>query len=299
MTASNNTINFRSNIKIIKTTFSMALIVWKSYKASIIMWVVISVMFAMFPIFLGRAIGGANYKLYFAENGGGSHPEAFLLLGTNCWSLLSFALWDYATYVREEQQQRTLESLFLTPVNQVYVVIGRGLLSGVMAIGTFLIGTFISLIIFDPTLLESTDLILFLISIFLIFIGFIPLLGISLALGAFIITFKETNNVISIFQFLLGTLMGVFFPITILPVVIQIFSTLFPGTWITQDIRYIVTGSPPMLTILGMNAIFGDNPILFDFIAILLLAVFWTILGVFIFKRTLLKMEKGEGISTY
>ena len=289
----------QDHFKIIKVTFLTAFIVWKSYKGSILMWVVLSIMFAMFPIFLGRAIGGENYKLFFAENGGGNHPEAFLLLGTNCWSLLSFALWDYATYVREEQQQGTLESLFLTPVSQSLIVIGRGLLSAIMAIGTFLIGTIISLLIFDSGLIFSLDLILFLFALLLIFIGFIPLLGISLALGAFIMQFKEVYNIVTIFQFLLGTLMGVFFPLTILPVVVQIVSIFFPGTWITQDVRYIVTGSPPMLTILGLNNLLGNVPLIFDLIAVLILAVIWTIAGMYIFNRTLKNLEKGEGISNY
>lgn len=286
-------------LKIIKTTFLMSLIVWKSYKGTLIFFIVLSILFAMLPIFMGRAIGGANYKLYFQEHGGGSHPEAFLILGTNSWSLVLYALWDYATYMREEQQQGTLESLFLTPVNQGLVIIGRGLLSAIMAVGTFLIGVFIGIGIFDPSLLTSLDFPLFLFAIFLIVIGFIPLLGLSMALGAFIIRFKEINNALTIFQFVLGTIMGVFFPITILPFVVQIISITFPGTWIVQDIRYVVTGSPPMLVILGLNNVFGNIPILFDFGALVILAVVWALAGVVVFSRTLKRMEKEEGISQY
>ena len=93
--------------------------------------------------------------------------------------------------------------------------------------------------------------------------------------------------------------MGVFFPITILPFVVQIISITFPGTWIVQDIRYIITGSPPMLVILGLNNIFGNFPILFDFLALVLLAIAWAFAGIIIFSRTLKKMEKEEGISQY
>ena len=109
----------------------------------------------------------------------------------------------------------------------------------------------------------------------------------------------EISNVLSIFQFILGTLMGVFFPITILPFEVQIISILFPGTWIVQDIRYIVTGSPPMLVILGMNKYLGNIPILFDFIAICILAIVWALAGIIIFSRSLKRMEKEEGISHY
>ena len=286
-------------VRVIKTSFLTALIVWKSYRGTLIFFIVLSILFAMLPIFMGRAIGGANYKTFFQENGGGSHPEAFLILGTNSWSLVLYALWDYATYMREEQQQGTLESLFLTPANQGLIIVGRGMVSAIMAIGTFLIGAFIGIFIFDPTLLYSLDFLLFLFAIFLILIGFIPLLGLSMALGAFIIQFKEVSNVLTIFQFLLGTFMGVFFPITILPIVVLVVSILFPGTWIVQDIRYIVTGSPPMLVILGLQNVIGNIPLIFDFIAILILAVLWTVAGVIIFSRTLKKMEKNEGISNY
>ena len=289
----------RNPFRIIKITFLTSIIVWKSYKGTLIFFIILSILFAMLPIFMGRAIGGPNYKTFFAENGGGMHPEAFLILGTNSWSLVLYALWDYATYMREEQQQGTLESLFLTPANQGLVIVGRGLLSAIMAVSTFLVGVFIGLILFDPSLLFSIDLPLFLFSIFLILIGFIPLLGLSMALGAFIIRYKEINNVLSIFQFILGTLMGVFFPITILPFVVQVVSVLFPGTWIVQDIRYVITGSPPMLVILGMNKFFGNIPIMFDFIAIIILAIVWALAGIVVFSRTLKRMEKEEGISQY
>ena len=289
----------RNPFRIIKITFLTSIIVWKSYKGTLIFFIILSILFAMLPIFMGRAIGGPNYKTFFAENGGGTHPEAFLILGTNSWSLVLYALWDYATYMREEQQQGTLESLFLTPANQGLVIVGRGLLSAIMAVSTFLVGVFIGLILFDPNLLVSIDLPLFLFSIFLILIGFIPLLGLSMALGAFIIRYKEINNVLSIFQFILGTLMGVFFPITILPFVVQIMSVLFPGTWIVQDIRYVITGSPPMLVILGMNKVFGNIPIIFDFVAIVILAIVWALAGIVVFSRTLKRMEKEEGISQY
>lgn len=288
-----------SPYKIIKTSFLTALIVWKSYKGTLVFFIVISILFAMIPIYIGQAIGGANYKQYFQENGGGSHPEAFLILGANSWSLILYALWDYATYMREEQQQGTLESLFLTPANQGLIVVGRGALSAIMAIGTFLIGTFVGIGIFDPSLLDSLDLPLFLFAIFLILVGFIPLLGLSMAIGAVIIRFKEINNIMNIFQFLLGTIMGVFFPITVLPFVIEVMGILFPGTWIVQDIRYIITGSPPMIAILGISNVTGSLPVIFDFIILLLLAVVWAASGIFLFSRTLGKMKKEEGISQY
>ena len=289
----------RNPFRIIKTSFLTSIIVWKSYKGTLIFFIILSLLFAMLPIFMGRAIGGENYRAFFQANGGGSHPEAFLLLGSNAWSLVLYALWDYATYMREEQQQGTLESLFLTPANQGLIIIGRGMLSAIMAVSTFLVGIFIGIMIFDPELLVSLDLPLFLFAIFLIVLGFIPLLGLSMLLGALIIRFKEVNNILSILQFLLGTLMGVFFPITILPFVVQIISALFPGTWIVQDIRYIVTGSPPMLVIFGLDKIFGPIPVLFDFLMLILLSIFWTYSGIVIFSRTLKKMEKEEGISQY
>jgi ABC-2 type transport system permease protein len=299
LNTSNEIILDKNPLKIIKTSFLTAIIVWKSYKGTLIMFILLSILFAMLPIFMGRALGGENYKEFFNANGGGTHPEAFLILGTNAWTLVLYALWDYATYMREEQQQGTLESLFLTPANQGLIIVGRGLLSAIMAVSTFLIGVFIGLLIFDPSLISSIDFPLFLLAVLLILLGFIPLLGLSMLLGALIIRFKEVNNILSVLQFLLGSLMGVFFPLTVLPAVVQIISALFPGTWIVQDIRYVIAGSPPMLVIFGLDSIFGNIPIIFDFFALIVLAVFWTFAGIVIFSRTLKRMEKEEGISQY
>lgn len=289
----------QNSFKIIKSTFLTALIVWKSYKGTLIFFVILSIVFAMLPIFMGRALGGVNYRDYFAENGGSTHPEAFLILGTNTWSLISYALWDYATYTREEQQQGTLESLFLTPANQGLIVVGRGLVSLVMAVGTFIVGVLIGLLIFDPALLFSLDFPIFLFSLVLVTLSFLPLLGMSMGLGAFIIRFKEVSNILSSIQMFLGTLMGVFFPITILPFTVQIISALFPGTWVAQDIRYVVTGSPPMAMILGLSNVLGTIPIIYDFIALIVLTLVWTLAGGFIFSWTLNRIKQQQGLSEY
>lgn len=289
----------RSSVGIVRAAFVQTFIVWKAYKGALIFFIVLSIVFAMLPIFLGRYIGGDNFAANFEASGGGKHPEAFILLGTNGWMLVLFALWDYAGYLREEQQQGTLESLFLTPAHQSLIIMGRGAFSALLATGTFLVGVTVGLLLLDPEVLFSLDIIPFSIAVGMLILGFVPVLGLSMAIGAMVVRFKEINNILNVLQFFFGSLMGVFFPITMLPLAGQVLSFLFPGTWLVQDIRYVVAGSPPMLTLLGLEKVLGNFPVLFDFLVLLVLAVAWAFAGWAVFSRTLGRLKKNEGIGQY
>ena len=298
-TTINSRISLKDMFKVVKSSFINYFYVWTAYKAMIFAFILVSVIFAFLPIFLGRFIGGENYAQFFEANGGGRHPEAFILLGTNTWMLLSFALWDYVTYIREEQQSGTLESLFLTPANQVLIIMGRGALSAILAMITFVIGLFVGLLLLDINLLFSIDLGLFIVAIIVILLGFIPLLGLSLASGAIVLHYKEVYNIVGSMQMFFGVLIGVFFPITLLPIIIQVLSLLFPGTWIVQDVRYIIAGSPPMLVVYGLENVFGNFPIVFDTIILLFLTGLWAIGGWYLFSRMLRNLKREEGLTQY
>ena len=291
--------NMRTRINIIKASVIQSLIVWKSYKSAFIFFMFLSILFAMLPIFLGQYIGGSNFAQNFQANGGGDHPIAFILIGTNGWTFILYALWDYGTYLREEQQQGTLESLFLTPANQILIIIGRGLVSGVMATGTFIFGLILGLLILDPTFLFSENIFVFFIAVAILFVSFIPILGVTLALGAVIIRFKEVEHLLNVIQFMIGSLMGVFFPIVLLPIYMQIIGLLFPGTWMLQDIRYIITGSPPVTSLLAVNTLIGIQPIFLDIFILIILTLSWGFAGWFIFSRTLGRMKRNEGIGEF
>jgi ABC-type polysaccharide/polyol phosphate export permease len=133
----------------------------------------------------------------------------------------------------------------------------------------------------------------------MLFFSFIPILGLSLAVGALVLKFKEIHNVINVLQFVLGSLMGIFFPITLLPIFVQYLAITFPGTWIAQDIRFVVAGSPPMATLLGIEALIGNQSLVFDGVMLVILALVWGYFGWNIFSRTLTILKEKEGLGAF
>ena len=283
----------------IRASFLQYLAVSRSYAGAFVAFIIISTVLAIIPILLGQYIAGADFIRNFEASGGGRHPIAFIIIGMNGWTFISYALWDYSTYMREEQQAGTLESLFLTPANQILVITGRSIVSAILALASFIIGTFTGLLIFDTEILLSQDVFLVLVGMMMLFFSFLPMMGISLLLGALIMRFKEIYNITSIIHFALGTLMGVTFPILLLPFFIQFLGFFFPGTWMMQDLRYIMTGSPPMVAIYGLESLTGIYPAITDGVAIVILAVIWGVLGWLIFNGTIGRMKRQSGIGTY
>lgn len=195
---------------------------------------------ALVPILLGRAVAGAEAGANFAQSAHTENFAGFLLLGGGAFLLITRALWGFGHWLRQEMQSGTLESLYLTPASMATILAGVALAfiiySAFMFVGAMVVGACLFQVVFQINHLP--------LALAFLVIGLPPVYALALLYGALVLRLKETDAFIQIAQFVASLLMGVYFPIALLPPVLQFVSLLFPPTWLTQGLRSALLDLP-------------------------------------------------------
>ncbi len=287
---------FRGNITIVKSIVKQQLAVLRAYWGASLMSILIPLMFVLIPIMIGRSVS-PNYEQNFQQNTGATDAEAYLVIGAVFWAMMVGILWDFGTYLREEQFQGTLESVMVTPVSRYVLALGRGLFSLTFGLVSSFISITIGLLIFSPDVLFSFTFVRIMTVFLLIIVSYFPMIGMSLLVGTLVIKFKDIESVINLLQWVLGTLMGVFFSIAALPWGFRVVALLFPPTWGLNDARAILLSTPPVVVMLGFSNY--TQGLLLDTAITLAIGIFWSLVGFFLFIRILEHAKKGSGLGEY
>ena len=96
------------------------------YKAALFFDIITPSLFALFPILIGNSLAGSPDAAAsnFNINSGTEEYILYMVIGANLFQITNGAINNFAFYLRKEQMQGTLESLYLTPVNQFFVLLG-------------------------------------------------------------------------------------------------------------------------------------------------------------------------------
>jgi ABC-2 type transport system permease protein len=195
---------------------------------------------AFVPVILGQTIAGEDAGIYFTAYAGMPNFAGFLLIGGGAFLLVTRALWGFGHWLRQETQTGTLESLYLTPASMATILAGVALAfmlySAVFFIGAMIVGTLLFQVVFQTGNL--------LMALLFLIVGLPPLYGLALLYGALVLRLKETDAFLQIAQWLATLLIGIYFPITLLPVTLQIAGYLFAPAWLTQGLRSSLLGTP-------------------------------------------------------
>ena len=230
--------SLRSNISVVLASARMRLITISRYPGQLVMDIIIPIVFAAMPILLGRATAGPNAEAVFAANTGTTNYVAYMLIGSSVFTIVSYAFWHIAYWLRWEQETGTLEALYLSPTHRLWVAGGTALYSCLRSLfsatAAFLIGSLILRV--NPFQGEVGLAFLFILS------GLIPLYGLTLLFGALVLKVKEANALINLMQWGISFLMGIFFPIAFFPPLIKALALLFPPTWMTNGVRSALLG---------------------------------------------------------
>ncbi len=254
------------------------------YPGQLFMDLIMPVVFALIPMLLGRASAGADAANNFAANTGTTNYVAYLLIGSTAFNLVANAFWHIAYWLRFEQETGTLEAVYLTPTSTLTLVAGVALYSVVRGLGTALPAYLIGCLVFQVNPLEGN------VGLALVFVlvGLIPLYGLALLFGAVVLKVKESNALISLMQWVVSFLMGVFFPVAIMPVWLRAVALLFPPTWMTNGVRS---------ALLGVGFFFGqwylDLAVLWAFL------LFAPLFGYWVFNRVERGVQRNEGVGQF
>jgi ABC-2 type transport system permease protein len=273
----------RSNFSVLFASFRMRLTTITRYPGQLVMDIFIPIVFAYMPILLGRA-SSSNPEATFHANTGTSNYIAYMLIGTAIFTLVSFAFWHVAYWLRWEQEAGTLEALYLVPTHRIWVVAGTALYSCLRGLFSALTAYLIGSLLLEVNPFQGEVLL----ALIFILAGLIPLYSLTLLYGAIILKVKEANSLVNLMQWGVSFFMGIFFPIAIFPPLLKIIALLFPPTWMTNGVRS---------ALLGVGFFFQT---LYYDLAVLLGFVFITpFLGYWVFNRTEISVRRNEGVGQF
>ena len=254
------------------------------YPGQLTMEILIPIIFASMPMLLGRSMSGADAAANFEGNTGTTNYVAYLLIGSAVFTIVSSAFWHIAHWVRFEQETGTLEAIYVTPTSSTWLIAGVSMYSAIRGVGSAIVAFLLGCLVFRVNPFQG-DVILALI---FIFVGLIPLYGLTFLFGAVVLKVKESNSLLSLMQWVVSFLMGVFYPVTVLPVFLRFVAQLFPPTWMVNGVRS---------SLLGVGYFMGNW--------YLDLAVLWTfmlfapLLGIWVFRRAEGNLRGNEGIGQF
>ena len=254
----------------------------------LIMDIIIPLVLAAMPILLGQAMAGSitEASANFQKNTGitGANYVAYIIIGANVFTTIITAMWLFGFFIRREQMSGTLEALFMTPAHKISILAGLTLYVEVRSIITFVLGYTIGCILFSINPLQGQVLL----ALGILLFGLIPICGLSFLLGALVLKVKQANSLLNTLQWALAIISGVFFPITILPIFLQLFAYVFPGFYLNYDIQAALTGLQWLF-----GSVYLDLGVLFAF------ALICPSIGYWIFSKMESRSKRTEGIGQF
>ena len=273
----------RSNFSVLFASFRMRLTTITRYPGQLVMDIFIPIVFAYMPILLGRA-SGSNPEATFYANTGTTNYVAYMLIGTSVFTLVNFAFWHVAYWLRWEQEAGTLEALYLAPTHRLWVVGGTALYSCLRGLFSALAAYFLGSLVLGVNPFEGQVLLAFV----FVLVGLIPLYSLTLLYGALILKVKEANALVNLMQWGVSFFMGIFFPIAIFPPLLKFIALLFPPTWMTNGVRSALLGVGYFF-----NSWYMDLAVLWGFMLVTPLLGYW------IFTRAETSVRRNEGVGQF
>ena len=281
---------WRASLDVVRTVLIARLKIISRYKGSIFLEAFLPIVFAALPILLGAAIAGgsANAADNFYANTGTTNYVLYMLVGSATFMVVTIILWLIGYWVRREQETGTLESLYLAPAKRYAVLAGVTTYAMIRGIAAFFLALVVGSLVFGVNPLTGNLLLAFA----FLTLGLLPLWGIAFLFGAFILRVKEANSVIQLMQWVVAFLMGVYFPVTIFPAILQGIAVSFPPTVMNDGVR---------ASILDINTIFGPAPggFYISFAILFAMAVAAPLIGYEAFLVAERRLKRREGVGQF
>jgi ABC-2 type transport system permease protein len=254
------------------------------YPGQLLMDMIFPLIFAAMPMLLGRASGGDDTAANFAANTGTTNYVAFLFIGSNVFSIVTAAFWHIAYWLRFEQETGTLEAVYLTPTSSLTLLTGVAVYSAIRGAGVALVAYILGCLVFQVNPFEGNVLV----ALAFIAVGLIPLYGMTILFGAVVLKVKESNALINLMQWVVSFLMGIFYPVAVLPPLLRAVAMFFPPTWMTNGVRS---------ALLGVGYFFGEWYL--DFAALWVFMIITPLLGYWVFSRVEMGLKRNEGMGQF
>ncbi len=239
------------------------------------------VMQVLWLYFLGRAglnsIQLGNYQGDFFS---------FVIMGIIFEEFSSASVYSFRSALYHEQVEGTLEMALVSSTSLSTYAIGQGIWAFCKAgIGGFIY--LITSILLGIKIKISLWSLISLLPFFLVSIT--SMMGLGIASSGIIIITKQGDPLMFVITWANRLLTGVYYPVSILPLYLQLFSKIFPLTYALDGLRLIALNGYTLL----------HPQVLRDFVILSLFSVILIPIGIMFFKLGLKKAKKDGTLSFF
>ncbi len=256
-----STTDLRENMRVL-----MAVVVkeWRvswRYPMNAVMSLVTPVMWLAPVYFMGLTFSDSGEAAGFRASTGTGDFVAFMVLGGVVASYVRAVFWRMGFSLKEEMEQGTLESLWLTPNPRLWLLVGRSVVSvlltgintvAVMAIVYFLFG-------FEMAGNVAAALLILVPLI-------IALYGFGIAYAGVVLYVKDANTLTDVTSFLVEVVGGFNYPVTSLPRALMVVGLALPVTYGVDAIRALMLGTNPLVPVPVSVAVVLASTVVFWFL---------------------------------
>ncbi|MGB9717962.1 MAG: ABC transporter permease [Thermoproteota archaeon] len=234
-------------------------------------------------VIYGMALVGSPYSDNLARLTSTGDYVSFTIVGMIVSSFAYSTLWGIGYALRGEQWSGTLESTFLAPCSRFSILLGKAFSSMLTTLLWVSSQITLASVVFglNVRILNLPLALLFFLIALPSFIG----MGFSLA--GIVLDFKEHNGFVNFLSSLLGLLLPISYPLSVLLPVLRCFSYLLPPTYAIEGMR----------SLLLMNRGLGELTGLL--IPLFLFNVSWMLAGIMVFAREERKVLKKGTLRHY
>jgi ABC-2 type transporter. len=184
-------------------------------------------LFSFFTFGIGAGISGSiSLEIWFYQ-----------LIGFTVLTLALIFTESSAWYVREGLLTGRLEYLLASPTHPLVVVTATALYNAIFALLMFFIIGFIGTI----AVYGIAKILNFILSIFILVLFLLPMLGINLIVAGLTIIAKEPQGIIQPINSIISAVSGFVYPITLLPLFLQILGKSLPYYYAVENVRITIT----------------------------------------------------------
>jgi ABC-2 type transport system permease protein len=171
----------------------------------------------------------------------------YLLIGTLVWSYLSVVFDAISDMITWERWEGTIEYTFMAPVHRLTHMIGTVLFAVVYGIIRTAVILFIVSLFFRVDLTRAN----FLSATIVLLVGSLSFVGLGIVTAVLPLTFTERGaQMTRIVEAVFLLVSGVYYPVTVLPVWLQVIARVSPATYVLEGMRQSLMNGSDLIALL-------------------------------------------------
>jgi len=196
----------------------------------------------------------------------------FVAPGIMAMIVMTAVLTGLAASIAREKEQGTLDGILISPINRLAIILGKALSQAIRGLIQGGIVLLLAFLLFGVTIHGNILLVAL-----LLVLGIFSFVGLGILVSAIATEQETATQLLFMFQFPMLFLSGVFFPIALMPNIMQKIAEVIPLTYAINAIRKVM--------VLGA----GFSAVRTEFLILLLFGIITLAISVPVFKRVITK----------